>query len=210
MKSIFIFLSILVLSINAHAQLLSGYGAKLGLGISNQSWNYNTNTIVDYNNKIGANPRIFADFLDLSFFNIETEISYLRKGITEKIPLTSMDQPDGTGEYINIDNSLDYLSISILAKPKYEFGIISTYILFGPQINILLGKNITKGWEVIYSKFKKSNYDLSLGAGIEMRKLLPITFLLEYRYERDFIDNCEFLNIDIKNYSHVILLGIKI
>ena len=112
MKSKFIILFVLNLRIYANAQLLSVYGAKVGLGISNQSWNYNTNANIDYNSKFGLNPRIFADIIELSFFNIESEMSYLRKGITDKVPITSMDYPDGTGEYINIDNSLLFIYIN--------------------------------------------------------------------------------------------------
>lgn len=79
-----------------------------------------------------------------------------------------------------------------------------------PQLNILLNKKIEKGWEVVFNTFKENNIGLSFGAGTEINNLFSIVILLEYRYETDFMDNYDSPNINIKNYSHVILLGIKI
>jgi opacity protein-like surface antigen len=209
MKSFLILILLTIFTFNVKAQIISGYGLKLGLGISNQSWDYQANLSMDWKDKISISPRVYADFFNFSFFQLEAEAGYLQKGFKDKIPVTTMYQPDGTGEFISIDNSLDYLSISALAKFKYGLGIISPYIIAGPQFNLLLNKSISKGWEIVFDNFKKNNIGLSVGAGAELIKVLPISILIEYRYERDFNDNYNSPNIDIKNYSHVILLGIK-
>ena len=95
-------------------------------------------------------------------------------------------------------------------KKKKAGGLFSPYLIVGPQFNLLLNKNIQKGWGIVFDKFKKNNIGLSVGAGFELKNIFPIPILVEYRYERDFINNYDSPNINIKNYSHVILFGIKI
>ena len=211
MKSLLIIIFLATFIFNANAQIISSYGFKLGVGISNQSWHYQSDLLnFDWKDKIGITTRIFADFLSISFFNVEGEIGYLRKGFKDKVPITSESQPDGTGEYITTNNSLDYLNISALAKFKYDMEIFTPYVVVGPQLNLLLNRSVEQVWEDFFDKFKDYNIGLSIGVGSELKITLPITILLEYRYERDFLDNYKVPNIDIKNYSHVILLGIKI
>jgi len=210
MKSLLIIILITVICSSAKSQIISNCGLKLGVGISNQSWDYQAGMNLDWNNKIGISPRIFADFFNYSFFQLEGEIGFLRKGIKDKIPVTTSTQPDGNGNYYEINNKLDYLIVSALAKFRYNLGTFSPYIQLGPQLNILLNKNIAKGIEVVFDKYKESNIGLSIGAGSELNNILPVSILVEYRYEKDFINNYDSSNLILKNYSHVILLGIKI
>lgn len=211
MKSLLIIIFLTTFTFNVNAQIISSYGLKLGVGISNQSWYYQSDLLnMDLKDKVGVTARIFADFLSISFFQVEGEIGYLRKGFKDKVLITTASQPDGTGEYISENNSLDYLNISALAKFKYDLEIFSPYIVVGPQLNLLLNRNVEQGWKDVFDKFKDTNIGLSVGVGSELKTILPITILVEYRYERDFLDNYDVPNIDIKNYSHVILLGVKL
>jgi len=210
MKLILTLILLTIFTFNSKGQIISNYGVKLGVGISNHSWIYSQNYNLEFDNKIGISPRIFADFFNYRFFQVEGEIGYLRKGFTQKIPITTMTQPDGTGEFITTNVALDYLLISALAKFKYELEIFSPYIIIGPQIDFLINKNVDKGWELIYDRFSNANIDLSIGIGTDIKNIFPISLLIEYRYERDFMDNYDHPNVNIKNYSHVILIGIKI
>jgi opacity protein-like surface antigen len=210
MKSLLLLLLLFTLSFNSQAQIVSNYGLKLGLGISNQSWDYQPSGHLDWQTKDGISARLFADFLILPVLQLEGEIGYLRKGVIDKIPITTVDQPDGTGQFFTTNNSLGYLSLSILAKLKFEFTSLTPYIIAGPQLNILLNKNIADGFQIVFDKFKKNNVGFSLGAGAEFKNILPLVFLVEYRFEKDLSNNFNSPNLDIKNYSHVILLGIKI
>ena len=210
MKTSIFIIILIIFSINIKSQVISGYGLKLGAAISNQSWNYQTDINLDLDNKIGFSPRIFADFLNFPFIELEGEIGYSQKGFKDKVLIRTTSQPLGTGNYITENNKLNYLIFAALAKLKIESGNLTPYIIIGPQLNILMSKNLEKGWEVIFDKFKNNNFGLSLGAGTEIKNIFPISILVEYRFERDLIDNYDSPNIDIKNYSHVILLGIKI
>jgi hypothetical protein len=211
MKSVLINVFLIVFAFNVKCQILSGFGLKLGIGISNQSWDYQTEDFnMDFDNKLGISPRIFADFFNFPFLKIEAEIGYLRKGFEDKIPITTMAQPDGTGEFINMNITVDYLSISTLVKLKCESEIVSPYIIFGPQLDFLLNKNIHEDWKIIFDKFSNANVNLSVGVGTELKSIFTIPIIVEYRYERDLMDNYDSPNINIKNYTHVFLLGITI
>jgi opacity protein-like surface antigen len=210
MRYLFFVTFFLFNSINSTAQIKFDYGFKLGAGISNQSWDYQADVDLDFDNKIGISPRAFVNFLELPFFQMQAELGYLQKGFEDKVPVTTAAQPQGTGNFITVNNRLNYFLFSILAKFQYETAILSPYIIAGPQLNILLSKDIEKGWENVFDKFVETNIDLSIGVGAELKNLLPITILLEYRYERDFIDNFDSPTITIKNYSHVFLLGINL
>ena len=77
MKIILTLTLLTICIVNAEGQLVSGYGLKLGVGISNYSWVYFDNYNLDFKNKIGISPRIFADFFDIPFFQLEGEIGFL-------------------------------------------------------------------------------------------------------------------------------------
>lgn len=209
MKQSLIIIFLVFCQIILPAQIFSGYGVKAGIGFSNHSWDYSTGSKLNFDYKTGFSPRLYADFLDLRLFKTQVEIGYIRKGFTFKVPVTSAANPDGTGEFLANNGNLDYLLISALAKLKFDVKLFTPYIIAGPQLNLLLNKSADDGWKVVYEKLNKSNIDISLGAGTEIKLLLPVSFLVEYRYERDLKDNHDSPDIDIKNYSHVILIGIK-
>jgi len=208
MKKLLLIAFILFFQLALPAQFLSGYGVKAGLGFSNHSWNYSGGQKLEYDYKSGFSARLFAEFFDLKFFNAQVEAGYLRKGFNLELPVTTAQSPDETGAFIKRSGSLDYLSFSALAKLKFPSLVFTPYIIAGPQINFLLHQSADKDWDAIYDKFKKSNIDISIGAGTEIKFLLPVSFFIEYRFERDLNDNYDSPNIDIKNYSHVILAGV--
>lgn len=210
MKLILIISLILVLSFSAESQILTNYGVKFGAAISNQTWDYGAGFNLNNDNKVGISPRLFADFFNWPIAQIEGEFGFTRKGFTDEIPITTVESPDGTGQYMDINNSLDYLSISVLGKVRFEAGKLSPYVIAGPQINYLINKNVSNGWDIAFDQFRKTNLGLTVGAGTELNDLLPFTLLLEYRYERDFMDDHGSPYIKVINYSHVILAGIKI
>ena len=208
MKTLILLFLLSVIAVSTEAQFISNYGIKLGVGISNQSWNYKETGELKWDNKTGISPRIFADFFNISFFQLEGEMGYLRKGFQTDLQITTTQNPEGTGDIKRLNNGLDYFTISISGKLKYELKYFIPFIIAGPQLNILVNKDVEKGFEVVFDKFKKSNVGMTIGAGMEVKNILPGAILLEYRYETDFSNNYDSPNIDIKNYSHVFFIGI--
>lgn len=209
MKKNQIIIFLFILSGVSISQTIDAYGIKLGIGLSNHSWKYNASPGFNLNwgNNYGITARVFVDISFLSFLNVEGEIGYVPKGTKDKIPITTASQPDGTGEYININNRLNYLSISLLAKYKYHLELFTPYIILGPEYNYLLSKQIDQGFEIVYDKFRKNLWGFTVGVGSEI-KLMPFNLLIEYRYSRDLTNNYELSTIDIKSYSHTFLIGV--
>lgn len=211
MKKFFLILFLILLNTLIFGQSIDGYGVKIGWGFTNHSWEYNPSIYgkLDWENNSGVTVRAFADISFSSFLNMEGEIGYAQKGAKYKIAITTITQPDGTGEYRIINNRLNYLSISLMGKVKYNLELFTPYIVLGPEYNYLLNKQIEKGFEVVYDKFKKNIFGFSLGIGSEI-KLLSANIIVEYRYSKDLTNNYDSSTIDIKNYSHTLLIGVEL
>jgi len=211
LKNLFLAVFICAFSIACYAQALNGYGLKAGWGITNHDWQYtafsNGKSIWDNNN--GFSARVFTDFSIYRYIGLETEIGYSQKGAKYKIPITTNTQPDGTGEFINIDNRLNYLTFSVMGKFKYDMNLVSPYFIIGPQYNYLLNKQISKVFQSVYDNFENNSLGFAAGVGAEIN-FTAITVLAEYLYARDLTNNYNQSTIEIKNYSHTFLIGIKL
>lgn len=196
-------------SVTGSAQIINGYGVKLGLGIANQTWKHNVyDGNMDWNNNTGISARVFADFLNYSLFSFEGEIGFSQKGIKYDLPITTAENPDGTGMHYYINNRLSYFSAALMGKIKYEIGLFTPYLLLGPQFNYLAGKDVDSGFDGVYDKFDRSILGYTAGVG-SVIKIQSIKFLVEYRFEQDFNSNYGLSSIDIKNYSHSFLIGLQ-
>lgn len=210
MKKIFFAVFIVFsLSVQSEAQIIKGYGVKLGMGISNSTWHYSSyNYDLTWDKNAGFSARLFADFFNYSIFSLEAEIGYSQKGIKDKIPITNITHPDGTGEFIDINNRLSYISAALMGKAQYKIGIFSPYAIIGPQLNYLADKKVDQRFEIVYNNFNKQilGFSAGIGSGISIQGL---NLILEYRYEKDFSNNYKSSGIEIKNYSHSFLVGFQ-
>lgn len=211
MKNSLVIFFICAFNLLCNAQVFDGYGIKAGWGITNHDWQYVApiNGKLTWDNNSGFSIRAFTDFTLYRYVGLEAEIGYAQKGAKYKIPITTNSQPDGTGEYVDINNRLNYLSFSAVGKFKYNMSLISPYIIIGPQYNYLLSKQVSSLDKIVYDKFRNSSLGIVLGAGSEI-KVLSVDFIAEYLYARDVTNNYNQSNIEIKNYSHTFLIGIKI
>lgn len=208
MKKFCVVLCFFLISSAAKAQLLNGYGIKLGMGFTNHTWHYiPVDFDLDWENNTGMSARVFADFLDLSNFNIEGEIGYSQKGASLEVFTTGPESPNIVIQ--KLTNPLHYISAALMGKAKYNLGIFNPYLLLGPQFNYLVGKDQEKKFAGPYHHFKKSVLGYTAGAGSELN-ILSMNLLVEYRFEKDLTNNNYNLStIDIRNYSHSVLLGVK-
>lgn len=207
MKKFCVVLCFFLISSALKAQLVNGYGIKLGMGITNHTWHYNSADFdFHWDNHSGISARVFADFLNFSNFNIEGEIGYLQKGARLDVFTTTVENPDPVKR--KLTNCLDYLSASLMGKTKYNLGMFTPYILLGPQFNYLAGKDVEFLLVGPYNHFKKSIFGYTAGTGTEL-KIMSLNFLVEYRFEKDLTSNYDLPVLDIKNYSHSVLIGVK-
>jgi hypothetical protein len=239
-KRVILLFSILfcfLVSTTINAQIVNGFGIKSGVTSASHTWSYHTydtQTTPDF--LTGISARAFADFLNIPFFNIEAEIGFSQKGAklryqywrSQYNPLGFYDDIK-TDEFRTVNNRLNYINVSLMGKIKYEFGMVTPYLLMGPQFNYLVGKDIEgNDSEVIqsrrrddytafsytifplkdvYNRLYKDIWGFSAGLGSLIRTH-NINFLVEYRFERDITYNyCE--TPEFRNYSHSLLIGIQ-
>ena len=91
MKKVCVVLALIFVISSSQAQIIRGYGLKVGTTISNQDWEYLNSSGLsglsfDSDNRVGLNIGIFSEFLDLPFISIVTEVNYIQKGMKEEIP----------------------------------------------------------------------------------------------------------------------------
>ena len=148
-KSMLLFTMILSSSLSS-AQVLSRWGIKVGLTMSNIAvtdrhpaaigW---TNEDIDYVHGQALNPAIsvFADPVRLEWMDIEAELSYLRCGASQTTPITYFVPPDySSAENTTVTNELGLyiLQLGVHLEPKYNVGAVTVYSIAGPKMSFLL------------------------------------------------------------------------
>jgi len=206
MRIIIILLFVFLINVS-RAQLINNYGLKIGITNSFEKWNYKSEFPNDFETgtKTGLNVSAFAQISDLPLF---AEIGYNQKGMHQRLEKTSVSDPEGTGEFINLYNRVDYLDFSLTARMSYAMPVVTPYLFAGPGMSVLIGKDISPGYDVIYNDYENVVYGLKLGIGSEIRNVLPVTFLVEARYNYDLSNSFKSELLKINNSSYELKVGI--
>ena len=211
-KVCFVFALLFVLS-TSQAQIIRGYGLKVGSTISNQDWKYSNSSGLsglsfDTDNRVGINFGIFTEFLNVPFISIVTEANYIQKGMKEEVPVTTVSQPDGTGEFVTWNTRVDYINISAFGKLRINAGLFTPYVLFGPKIDFEINKTNSLGpVNVVEENFNKNRLGLKVGIGTEINLML-FNLLTEFLYDADFNELYENENLKVNSNSFDLRIGI--
>jgi opacity protein-like surface antigen len=213
MKKICFVVALIFVVSSSQAQIIRGYGLKVGTTISNQDWEYsNTSGLshlsFDSDNKIGLNIGIFSEFLNFPFISIVTELNYIQKGMKKEILVTTVTQPDGTGEFATWDTRVDYINISVFGKLRFNVGLFAPYALLGPKIDFEINKTNSLGSINIVEKgFNKNRIGFKVGIGTEIN-LLSFSLLAEILYDADFNELYKNENLNVNSNSFDFRVGI--
>lgn len=213
MKKEWLMLVLLFVVSDAQAQIIRGYGLKFGTTISNQEWEYSqasgfSNSSFDTDNRIGFNIGIFSEFLDIPFISIVTELNYIQKGMKKEIPVTTIYQPLGTGEFVTWNTRIDYINISAFGKFRFNMGLFAPYVLIGPKIDFEINKiNSLETVNVVEENFNKNRFGFKVGIGTEIN-LLSLNLLAEILYNKDFNELFENENLKVNSNSFDLRVGI--
>ena len=182
------FVVIILLSIITQSQVISDYGIKFGLVSSKSDLVIKPNSIYagsdDWfeNNRIGVSFGIFMNMFNTDYFDVQSELSYLEEGAEDELLITTIDNPDGNGDYLIYDHEYDFLKLSFNIRPKYNLDSITPYLLFGPSISYLL-----KDRGAFYIEdLKKVHFGYSYGLGINVNDVFNNTFFCEFKYNGYF------------------------
>lgn len=193
-----------------HSQFAIDYGIKIGGTVSYQNYDYTPISPVqefEPDNKIGFNAGIFTEFNAFPFITLVAELNYVQKGIQKEIEKTTGEYPDGTGEMVTWKLGINYLSLSLLAKPSFNLGIVEPYLLVGPRLDYELNKSVDYDDASFYDEFKKSRLGIKLGLGTEV-KIVSLKFLAEIVYDIDFSELYKNENVEITSGAFDFRIGV--
>jgi hypothetical protein len=198
------------------AQLLRTLGAKVAVTSASQTYNYANplwpNYGPDLKRRTGFNAAVYAEWLNIPFFSVVTQLEYAQRGYVEELAVAAF-EPGSIGAVgtFSHTNRLDYLSLPILLKVTASRGMISPYVLIGPRIDMYLGyRDNILSTDAISEQFKKTILGGSAGVGLELRTLLPVALSLEFRYNADFVDSYDTGSLKIRNNTYDLWLGVAL
>ena len=211
MKIIYLVLIPLAIISTSQAQIIRAYGFKIGATSSSQVWDYTIDWLSDFDftpeTRWGINVGVFSEFFNIPYFSLVTELNYIQKGMKEDVPVTTVTNPDGTGEYITWDTRVDYLNLSALGKLRLELNLFIPYILLGPKIDFEINQEHSLGSaDIVEENFNEVMYGLKIGIGSEV-KLSTINILAEILYDYNFNDLYENENLTVTSDSFDFRIG---
>jgi hypothetical protein len=210
MKNRNIILILFLVSLTYSESLASmQFGVKMGMVSSKYeievlSFDQTTDVVFDQTRN-GPIMGIYLRFLDVSFINLESEFNYLQRGGQEKLPITTPEQPQGTGEEIVFSVQFDYFQLQLNSRPNYSFKKYNVFGIIGISVNYLLG---VKNSVIPIENFKDFTFSYSLGAGIELQALSNHSFFIEFTLNSDISNIYKDLDTEFMYKTYTIRLGI--
>jgi hypothetical protein len=192
-----------------HAQIIRGYGLKLGAVSASQTWDFDFNVNLPVEARWGYDAGIFVEVLDMPYFSVLAEVHYIQKGFSVTLPITTPVFPEGTGQYATLRPRADYLSIPLLAKVRFETGLIDPCLYAGPRFDILIGSK-AEGANAVFDELKGTGTGAVVGAGVEIPTAFVPSLLAEIRYSTSFDDAFVNNHLTVKNHSFEILVGVRL
>jgi hypothetical protein len=180
-----------------------------GTSLSKLDWvmdetNYFNNTLIGYSAFAGI------DYMDSRYFNLSSNLGYVRKGGRDKIIYINLYGVETGTDYMNA--SLDYLSFNTAVDVKVPINNIVPYLCFGPRIDFLIMHHRLYNGIDDMGGLNSVSYGLLFGGGIKY-DMPTIQFGIKAEYYLNFNKVAEWspqnnLNYDIKD--NTLLLSVTI
>jgi hypothetical protein len=197
----------------AHSQLVRGYGVKLGAVSANQTWHYalSSDLAADWTThyRWGISGGVYVELLDVPLLSLIAELLYTQKGMKYDLPLTSVEQPDGTGQFKTLSPRVDYLSVPLPAKLRLKSEFFTPYLIVGPRVDLLVFKK-GDGFDLVIDQFKSTDVGGTMGVGVEIHTPLPVGLLAELRYNPSFRDSYKSEFLTARNRSFDFLVDLQL
>ena len=150
----------------SNAQFVKRYGLKVAVTSADQQYELKYFPEMQTERRIGWCIAGFLEMFDAPVFSLMTQIEYSQRGMGQEFVLTGPD-PEPVGVTI-LYSRLDYLSIPILAKARFQTQTVSPYVVAGPRLDYLLGYTSDEdAFNSVYDNFNKIGVGGSVGFGIQ-------------------------------------------
>ena len=193
-----------ILTSSGEAQIIRSYGLKVGTIAASQFFDYNINVTNPTTTRWGFDGGGFVEFLNVPYFSLLAELSYVQRGYSSTLKVSTPAQPQGTGEYVTIRPRVDYVSLPLMAKVRFEAEEVIPYFMVGPRFDFLLGTNNSS------LDYSPTDIGMTFGAGAQLSFFSPTQFLVEGRFSPSFTKAFEGRYLTVKNNSFEILIGMTL
>lgn len=202
----------------AFSHPFKSYGIKTGMSIASQSYSYAVSGLTGpeqslRNFCIGG----FAEWQANERFGFLTEVYYIRKGAVDESIHTAETGPTSLGT-LKWEYRIDYISIPFLAKLNVAKGQSLFYGVLGPRMDIRLDQSdelagydeASELMASIYPDYRKVDFGLDLGIGVERAVTSLFDLILEFRYSPSLTRVYDSESFGIRNQSFELLLGFQL
>lgn len=217
MKKIAIFGLISIIYIQVNGQLIDNYGLKLGVGLSNQYWDYKNDMFSDLSgwndNKVGFIGQVYAEKNFGKFLSFRPAIGYLQKGFVNDIALTTAEDEELAVKDnkvilhdLSMDLSLKIIPIDKKFKPYIFLGLRGAYLLDYRSVIIdFQGEDHELNTD-LYNDFNKFTLGAIIGFGITYKNFL----FIDLDYNPAMTKNFESDGLAINDKYYSLTFGMNI
>jgi hypothetical protein len=212
---------VFMLPLAAHAQLLKGFGVKVGANSSSTSFAFiapNEKPVkLDHGRRIGLNAAVFAEWLKAPAFSLVTQVEYARRGFVQVFDPSSALSIEPGASRAEAASRLDYVSLPLLFKARLQNSKPAPYIVVGPRIDWLVGHEDYR-WKSegkdqgaappVTDSFEMRTWGATAGLGLSPIALRGAALLVEARYNLDFNDSIAEEALRAKNNAVEVWLGV--
>lgn len=165
------------------------YGLKAGITSSDQTWEYTYRFAKSGYTEVrkGMNFGIFAEYSEDKYLGVIAEVNYRQKGANIFLEYTGRDTSGLNVVPKHIEHKLSYLNVSLLGKVKYALPYVTPYVCAGLKTDFQLSNKFDdEDLGFVADESTTQIWGVVIGGGFEVRDLLPVVVLGEFRYEFDF------------------------
>jgi hypothetical protein len=214
MKNLFFLL--LFFSLSIHAQVFNGFGL-FASGTSSRHDYTNGNYPVNFPNRIllpeshRSSERlswgvgVMAEIFNFFGCRWQSELEYINKGAKEKNELISIES-DNRRENTN---KYKYIGFNNFIKYRFETINFTSSLLVGARAEFMLSK-ATPAYETVSSDFRKLAISPDIGIGFEPFSIGKLKYIAELHYNPDVLKQYDKNNIQVKNRTWELRIGIML
>ncbi len=185
------------------------YGLKIGTVASRLDFDYAANLDRNLNTyyRWGINVGVFIEALDVPNLSVVGSVDYTQKGVGFKLIERTPAHPEGIEGPKSFADEIDYLSLSILLKPRIDLRFGEFYVLAGPRLDVML--RALNEWS-IYTHFRDGAYGVTIGGGFIVPDMVARGVGLEIQYSPNFGKEYSSDKVSVTGTSVQILLVLEL
>lgn len=195
----------------AFSQVISNYGIHFGLvssQLSIREQKDNSSLPAYDERRIGPNLGVFIRYHFLSRLELETGLSYIQKGGTDKTEITTVEHPEGTGEYVYHDIYFNMIRLRGALHKSFDLSDMEIAIVPGVSVDHLISVN---GGTLPKKEYSDYVFSYNIGVEFSSNRFLEKRLAVRIEYDSDIskIYDGEFVYNKCSLFTINILLKLK-